>query len=379
MEILDRVLLGNTVRAWLIAAGITLGLTIVLRTMVSVVIGRLRQLAGRTATDVDDIAVEVLSRTKLLFLVFLGVWAGSRTLELGEGGDWAVRVFGILTVVVQAAAWGNVAIASLIRRQISRTIEADPATATTINALGYVLRAALWVVLLLAALANLGIEIGPLLAGLGVGGIAVALAVQNILGDLFASLSIVLDKPFVIGDFIVVGNMAGTVEHIGLKTTRVRSISGEQLIFANSDLLSSRIQNFRRMQERRILFRIGVTYQTSRDLLARIPDMIRASIESQPLARFDRAHFKEFGDSAFIYEVVFFVLSPEYLAWMEVQQAINLEIMRRFEEHGIAFAYPTRTVFLTREHEGLQAIPLPREQIDSPPSAQRSPRTTGGD
>ena len=348
MEILDRVLLGNTVRAWLIAAGITLGITIVLRTLVSVVIRRLRQLASRTATDVDDIAVEVLSRTRLLFLLFLGVWAGSRMLVLGEGGAWAVRVFGVLAMVVQVAAWGNVAIASLIRRQISRTIEADPATATTMNALGYVLRVALWTVLLLAALANLGIEIGPLLAGLGVGGIAVALAVQNILGDLFASLSIVLDKPFVIGDMIVVGNMAGTVEHIGLKTTRVRSLSGEQLIFANSDLLSSRIQNFRRMQERRVLFTIGVTYQTSRELLTRIPAMLRESIEQQARVRFERAHFTEFGDSALVFEVVFFVLAPDYMSWMELQQAINLEIVRRFEEHGIEFAYPTRTLFLEK-------------------------------
>ncbi len=348
MEILDRVLFGNTIRAWAIAAGIALGVVIVLRAMVAIVIRRLRQLATRTRTDVDDIAVEVLSRTNALFLLFLGVWAGSRTLALDDGGQWVLRVFGVVVLVLQGAAWGKVAISSLIRRRVSQTVEADPATATTLNALGFLLQIGLWAVLLLAGLANLGIEIGPFLAGLGVGGIAVALALQNVLGDLFASLSIVLDKPFVIGDFIVVGDMAGKVEYVGLKTTRVRSLSGEQLIFSNSDLLSSRIKNFRRMNERRILFQVGVTYQTPRDVLARIPLMLRAAVEAQAKARLDRAHFAQFGDSALVFEVVYFVLSAEYDIYMDVQQAINLDIARQFEENSIEFAYPTRTLFLKR-------------------------------
>ncbi len=348
MEILDRVILDNTVRAWLIATGMAIGIAVLLRLFVAILIRRLRQVVRLTSTDVDDIAVDVLSRTQLLFLLFLGAWAGSRTLTLGDNASLALRVFGVGAILLQVAAWGNVTISAVIRRQVRRTVAEDPAAATTMNALGFLLRIALWTLLVLAALANLGIEIGPLLAGLGVGGIAVALAIQNILGDLFASLSIVLDKPFVIGDLIVVGTMSGTVEHIGLKTTRVRSVSGEQLVFSNSDLLSSRIQNFRRMEERRILTRLGVTYQTPRAVLARIPGIIRESIEKQSGTRFDRAHFKEFGDSALIFEVVFFVLAPDYLSWMEVQQAINLELVQRFEEEGIEFAYPTRTLFVER-------------------------------
>jgi small-conductance mechanosensitive channel len=348
MQVLDSIYYDNTVQAWLIAAAIGVAVTLGLNLFVAILARRLRTISERTSNDIDDIAVSVIDRTKFLFLLFLGVWAGSRALVLPSAVHWAIRLFGVIAVVLQVAAWGSVAISSGIRRQVRLKLEADPGTATAMNALGFILRLVLWVLLILAALDNLGVEIMPLLAGLGVGGIAVALALQNVLGDLFASLSIVLDKPFVIGDFIVVGDKAGTVENVGLKTTRVRSLSGEQLVFSNSDLLSSRIQNFKRMVERRILFAIGVTYQTPREQLARIPDMIRESIEAQENVRFDRAHFKEFADSALNFEVVYFVLSREFGDYMNVQQAINLEIMSRFEAENIEFAYPTRTLFLER-------------------------------
>jgi small-conductance mechanosensitive channel len=235
-----------------------------------------------------------------------------------------------------------------VRRQVRKALADDPADATTLNALGFVGRILLWSVLLLMALANLGIQIGPLLAGLGVGGIAVALALQNILGDLFASLSIVLDKPFVVGDFVVVGDLAGTVEYVGLKTTRVRSLSGEQLVFSNSDLLSSRIRNYKRMQERRIAFTVGVTYQTARERLAEIPLIAREIIEAQENARFDRAHFKAFGAFSLDFEIVYYVLDPDYNAYMNVQQAINLALYERFEAAAIEFAFPTQTLILER-------------------------------
>ncbi|HPK54642.1 MAG TPA: mechanosensitive ion channel family protein, partial [Smithellaceae bacterium] len=201
----------------------------------------------------------------------------------------------------------------------------------------------------LLVLDNLGVNITGLVAGLGIGGIAVALAVQNILGDLLASLSIVLDKPFVIGDSIVVDSFSGTVEHIGLKTTRIRSISGEQLVFSNNDLLKSRIQNYKRMQERRVVFGFGVTYQTPLEKLPLINRIIREIIAAQPNSRFERVHFKEYGDSALNYEVVYFVMTPEYGIFMDVQETINLEIFRRFQEEGIEFAYPTRTVLIQKE------------------------------
>jgi small-conductance mechanosensitive channel len=182
-----------------------------------------------------------------------------------------------------------------------------------------------------------------------VGGIAVALAVQNVLGDLFASFSIVLDKPFVIGDFIIVGDHLGTVEHVGLKTTRIRSLSGEQLVFSNTDLLGSRIRNFKRMYERRVVFSLGVVYQTPARLLEKIPPMLRQIVESREQVRFDRAHFRDFGPHSLNFEIVYWVLSPDYALYMDIQQEINLEIYRRFEQEGIDFAYPTQTLYLRQE------------------------------
>jgi small-conductance mechanosensitive channel len=208
--------------------------------------------------------------------------------------------------------------------------------------MGFVGRLVLWTAVLLLVLENLGVDVTALIAGLGVGGIAVALAVQNILGDLFASLSIVLDKPFAVGDFLIIDDFLGSVEHVGLKTTRLRSLSGEQLIFSNADLLGSRIRNYGRMFERRVVFTLGVTYQTPREKLVQIPIIIRKAIEEQEKVRFDRSHFQAYGDFSLNFETVYYVLAPDY-------NAINLRIHERFEQEGIEFAYPTQTLLVKSE------------------------------
>jgi small-conductance mechanosensitive channel len=219
-------------------------------------------------------------------------------------------------------------------------------------ALGFIVKLTLWSLILLVALDNLGFNIRTLIAGLGVGGVAVALAVQNVLGDLFASLSIVLDKPFVIGDFLIVDDHLGTVERVGLKTTRLRSLGGEQLIFSNSDLLKSRLHNYGRMFERRVVFSVGVTYQTPRAKLELIPTIIREAIQAQDKTRLDRSHFKAFGDFSINFESVYYVLGPDYNLYMDIQQAINLQIHKRFEEEGIEFAFPTQTLFVVNQPSG---------------------------
>jgi len=203
----------------------------------------------------------------------------------------------------------------------------------------------------LVALDNFGVKVTTLVAGLGVGGIAAALAVQNILGDLFASVSILLDRPFEIGDFIIVGAQMGTVERIGLKSTRVRALSGEQLVFANADLLSSRIQNFKRMQERRVLFGLGVTYDTPTEKMERIPQILREIVSAQPNARLDRAHFSKYADWSLNFEVVYYMKVPDYNAYMDTQQIINLEILKRFRAEGIEFAFPTQTLHVQKAGE----------------------------
>ena len=235
----------------------------------------------------------------------------------------------------------------LVTRRVAKDGE-DGLNLEAYSVITWIAKAALWTIVVLLALNNLGIQITALVAGLGISGIAVALAVQNILGDLFASLSIVMDRPFVIGDFIIVGDQMGTVEHVGLKTTRVRSLSGEQIVFSNTDLLSSRIRNYRLMNERRVLFTLGMTYQTPAEKLERIPGMIQEIIEAQEQVRFDRAHFASYGDFSLNFEIVYWVLDRDYALYMDIQQEINLALYRKFEEEGIEFAYPTQTLFIEK-------------------------------
>jgi small-conductance mechanosensitive channel len=208
-------------------------------------------------------------------------------------------------------------------------------------------RVVLWAIAALVTLDNLGFNITTLMASLGIGGIAVALAVQNILGDIFSSVSIALDKPFVIGDFIVVDSFMGTVEYIGMKTTRLRSLGGEQIVFSNTELLKNRIRNYKRMQERRVAFEFGVAYETPAEELERIPQLVKEIVSNEKLeTRFDRAHFKTYGDSALQFEVVYFVLDPDYNKYMDIQQDINLALLRAFRTRNITFAYPTRTLHI---------------------------------
>jgi small-conductance mechanosensitive channel len=202
----------------------------------------------------------------------------------------------------------------------------------------------LWSLVLLIILDNLGFNITTLIASMGIGGIAIALAAQSILGELFASLSIAMDKPFVIGDFIIVDTYLGTIEKIGMRTTHIRSLGGELIIFSNTDLLRSRVRNYKRMTERRILFALGVVYGTPAAKVEAIPEMVRGIIENDDMTRFDRGHFKEYGASSLNFEFVYYVLSPEYNDFMDTQQRINLAIYAKFEAEGIDFAFPTQTV-----------------------------------
>lgn len=287
---------------------------------------------------------------KDVFLLVLGLYIGLRWLVLPDGwmplmGQvFSVALFVQLGLIVAAGlSFG------LDRYRQQKEREQDMAHVAALNMIELAAKCAVWLVVFLLMVDNLGYDVTALVAGLGVGGIAVALAVQNILGDLFASLSIVLDKPFVVGDFIIVGDFLGAVEHIGLKTTRVRSLSGEQLIFANSDLLGSRIRNFKRMRERRVVFQLGVTYDTRPEKLERIPEIIRSIVEAQSPVRFDRSHFQKYGDFALIFETVYWVLEADYQVYMRIHQAINLALYRAFEEEGIAFAYPTQTLYLKHD------------------------------
>ena len=339
--------LGNDLQDWLIALALAVGVVIILTILKQVVKSRLLKLVKGSKTEVDDFLVPLVRQTRMFTFFALGIYLGSLFLEIpAQTQMWLDKGFRVV-FFLQLGFWGMGMISLYVNREVTGKLDQDHgADATTIDAFGLVAKIALWILVSLLILDNLGVEINSLIASLGIGGIAVALAVQNMLGDLFASLSIALDKPFVIGDFVVVDEFAGTVEDIGLKSTRIRSLSGEELVFSNTDLLNSRIRNYKRLQERRIAFEIGVTYGTPAEKLESIPSLVEEIITPLEKVRFDRTHLKEMGDFALNYEIVYFVLEPDYNTYMDVQQEINLALYRRFEEEGIEFAFPTQTLFV---------------------------------
>lgn len=347
-DFLTRVYFSNTFSAWLTAAALALVIFLALWSAKKLLLGRFRKRAAEQGSQLTELLRGIVSGSSVLFFLVTALFLALQVLEVSPGLEKTSRLVFIIALLLQAGFIGNRIIAFFLEQYRRSHLDRDAAGVTTVSALAFAAKLVLWALVLLLALDNLGINVTGLVAGLGIGGIAVALAAQSVLGDLFASLSIVLDKPFVIGDFIILGNELGTVEHIGLKTTRIKSLSGEQLIIGNADLLNSRIRNFKRMTERRALFSIGVTYQTSPEKLAAIPGMLREIIEKQENLRFERAHFKEFADFALVFEVVYWVLDPAYAVFMDRQQEINLEIARRFAAAGIEFAYPTQTVFLAK-------------------------------
>jgi small-conductance mechanosensitive channel len=348
MGFLNLEVLDNTLQAWIVALALGGASVVVLRVVTGTLVRRLAAAAERTATYWDDVLASVLRSTKGLFLAIVALLILVTVLELPADWEVAIRRLAAVALVVQGGFWAAAGLTGGLAGYRRTQIADDPAAATTVSAIGFVGKLVLWSVVLLLALDNLGVDVTALVAGLGVGGVAVALAAQSILGDLFASMSIVLDKPFVLGDFIIVDEYMGSVEHVGLKTTRVRSLTGEQLVFSNNDLLQSRIRNHGRMKERRVQFSVGVVYQTPRDTLARIPTMLREAVEAEEQTRLDRAHFRGFGDSALEFEVVYYMKIPTYNRYMDVQQAINLRVVERFAAEGIEFAYPTRTVYLAK-------------------------------
>lgn len=346
MDLLNRTLWGNRALDWGLAAGAWAFATALLLVLRAVLARRAKAWAERTNTRADDVLAAVFQATKRTFLVVVGCWIASRLVVLPDGVRTGLGAALILALSIQGAFWGQTALAAWIEFESRRRSTGDPAGAGSVRAFGRIAKFAVWAVAVVLAVENLGLDVSALVAGLGIGGIAVALAAQNVLGDVFASLSILLDKPFAIGDFIIVGDCMGVVEHVGLKTTRVRSLSGEQLVFSNTDLLQSRIRNYQRMQERRCVFEFGVVYETPVEKVESIPVTVREVVVARPRVRFERCHFKALGESALQFEVVYHMSTPDYDAYMDVQQAINLELVRRFQAAGIAFAYPTRTLYV---------------------------------
>jgi small-conductance mechanosensitive channel len=341
-------LTGKPIELWLLAAAVCIVTFLVLKLFIGVAGRRLEKIASHTSTPIDDGVVALIRKTRWWLIAIVSLFAGSLFVELPDRGRAILHSVLVIALLIQLGIWASTALRFTLEHYRQRQIKKDPGSVTALNAIGLLIRVLLWLGVLLLALDNLGFNVTALIAGLGVGGVAVALAVQNILGDLFASLSILIDKPFVVGDFLIVDDYMGSVEHVGLKTTRVRSLSGEQLVFSNSDLLKSRLRNYGRMFERRVAFTVGVTYDTPREKIKQIPGIMRAAIEAQEHTRFDRSHFAKYGDFSLNFETVYYVIGPDYNLYMDIQQAINLYIHEQFEQAGIEFAYPTQTLLVKR-------------------------------
>lgn len=300
------------------------------------------------ARDAATLAGHVIGRTSSLFVLVTALHAAGFALPLPQVLRNLSHSAFVIAFVLQAAIWATALATQWLESYAAQRAGEQRSITGATTIIGLIVRAALWSLALLLILDNLGFDITALVAGLGIGGIAIGLAAQNILGDLFASLSIVLDKPFEIGDFIISGEYMGTVERIGLKTTRLRSLSGEQVVISNNDLLTSRVRNYKRMAERRVVFTIGVTYGTPTERLEEIPQIIRDAIEAQKDTRFDRSNFTAYGDFSLNFETVYYILSRDYNLFAKTHETILLAIYRQFADKKIDFAFPTQSIHVER-------------------------------
>jgi len=367
MEFLQKLLENNSTETFAIAGGIAALAFFIFISIRGFINSRLRKLAEKTSMSWDNLLVDVLAGTYSWTLFLFAVLIGAQYVEFSDKVELRLAQALMALVFLQLGFWLSSGVAYSLKRKAARhEANNEGASATAIAVAGFTIRLILWSIVVILVLDQFGFNVTTLIASLGVGGVAVALAVQNILGDLFASLSIALDKPFVIGDFIIVGDVTGTVEHVGLKTTRIRALSGEQIVVSNGDLLSSRIHNFKRLRERRIVFGFGVLYDTPADTLEAIPGMIEAIITETENTRFDRAHFAAFGDSSLDFEAVYYVTSDNYITYMNAQQQINLAMVRQFADKGIGFAFPTRTLHL-------ESVPKSMNEARRAPAKDASP------
>ena len=346
-EISELSFLNNRVLDYFICVGVFLLSAVAIKIFERVILRRLKKWAKETVTTLDDFIVSIFERVITPFLYFGALYLSVQILTLGASVAKVINVIGIAVLTIF-----TVRIASLLItygfQTYSRKTRKGSDVDHSLKGILKVIKFILWSGAAIFFLDNLGFKISAVIAGLGIGGVAIALAAQAVLKDLFSYFSILFDRPFEIGDFIIVGDLLGTIEHIGIKTTRVRSLGGEQLVFSNSDLTDSRVRNYKRMQKRRVVFKLGVVYGTSLKTLKEIPPIIEKAIKSIKDTVFDRAHFSSYGDFNLVFEVVYYVLSSDYNKYMDTQQEINFLIKEEFEKRKIEFAFPTQTIHLNK-------------------------------
>lgn len=333
LEIVEKPILGNHVGAWGLALVVGIATFIAIRLAVRSLTRRLAGRAEKQGSKVLGFFAEVLSRTSWFTIFLAAIVAATQFLQLPGRLPGLLHSLLVVAALLQGGLWATLMLEKWLEYKISTQKQAGRSTAVTL--LSFAGKLLLWGFIALMSLQNLGIDITALIAGLGVGGIAVALATQTLLGDLLGSVVIAVDKPFETGDLIIVGDLSGTVETIGLKTTRVRSIYGEQIVFSNTDLLGSRIRNYKRMSERRVVFHLDIGSHTPVEKLDALPDMIKQEVAAYPDLRFERAYFQTFKGAFQIWEVVFYVLSADIHLHMDRQHQVNLALHKHFLKEGI--------------------------------------------
>ena len=349
-DLVQETILKNRILDYLYFIAFFSGGLIGLRIVKGIVVRRLKAWAKMTATTLDDFLIHVFERNLVPILYFAAFYTGLRSLILNPSLSRGVDVAGAALLTFYGIRLLVEMMTHLLQTYwLDR--ETDANRQRIIKGLLPSLRVLIWGMGIVFLLDNIGFEVTAVIAGLGIGGIAVALAAQAVLGDLFSYFAIFFDRPFEVGDFIIVGDYLGSVEHIGIKTTRIRSLGGEQLIFSNTELTSTRLRNYKRMERRRVVFKLGVVYQTPLEQLKEIPVLIKEAVNRVSETIFDRAHFFSYGDFALIFEVVYHVIGGDYNKYMDIQQEINFIINEEFARRGIEFAYPTQTLYLTKTQE----------------------------
>jgi small-conductance mechanosensitive channel len=338
---------GNTLSEYMGAVIIFLGMIIVLGIVQRLALSRLKKWSKQTKTDIDDAFIRIIGTIKPPFYTFLAFYLGFSVLQFDGMIGKTVDVILIVWVTYQVVLAIQILIDYVLEKKV--LVGDDKNKKSALRMLANIGKGALWGMGLLVVLSNLGVDITSLIAGLGIGGLAVAFALQNILEDLFSSFTIYFDKPFEAGDFIAVGSTVGTVQHIGVKSTRVRALSGEEIVVSNKELTSATIQNYKKMEKRRVVFTFGVTYETATDKMRDILKIVENIFSKMEKVSFDRVHFKSFDDSALTYEVVYHIQESDYNLYMDIQQEVNFQLKDIFEEKGISMAYPTQTIYMKKE------------------------------
>ncbi|MEX0652146.1 MAG: mechanosensitive ion channel family protein [Candidatus Paceibacterota bacterium] len=350
IEMLQRseyVFFGNSLQAYLLALGIFIVLTLVFRFLQWGILKRLESLAKKTETDIDDTLIRIIRSVKPAFYYMLSVYFALQYLSFTTTIDRVIDGLIFVVIAYQVVTALHVLIDYTLEKWAKREGKDGQ---KAYRFLGSAVKWGLWIIAILAVISNLGINITSLVAGLGIGGIAIALAMQNILSDLFSSFAIYFDKPFEVGDFVIVGEHSGTVEKIGIKTTRLRALQGEEIVISNQELTSARIQNLKKMTERRAVFSFGILYETDLPKIKAVPDMVRAIFAGLEVgnARLDRVHLKALASSALDYEVVYYIPTREYIDYVDLQEELNIKLLESFKKEKIEFAYPTQTVHLLK-------------------------------